>query len=147
MAHIQESVGETSSQSVVVAVDRIFTGSTRLDGNAIGERDASTLMMTMMMMMTVMIMLMATLMFPVSPHSGFRSVAVRRLHGRVGLGPPAPDVQLAEDRGDLLLQHEPHPAAVVPHLAGHRRPLQQGGRSQSPTCFTWFFQSPRRRLD
>ncbi len=69
MAHIQESVGETSSQSVVVAVDRcieitgqyihtysvaltvyaslsdlasllctrIFTGSTRLDGNAIGR--------------------------------------------------------------------------------------------------------------
>ncbi|TWW56193.1 brefeldin A-inhibited guanine nucleotide-exchange protein 2 isoform X1 [Takifugu flavidus] len=35
MVHIQESVGETSSQSVVVAVDRIFTGSTRLDGNAI----------------------------------------------------------------------------------------------------------------
>uniref|UniRef100_A0A8C5WI18 ARF guanine nucleotide exchange factor 2 n=1 Tax=Leptobrachium leishanense TaxID=445787 RepID=A0A8C5WI18_9ANUR len=35
MATIQESVGETSSQSVVVAVDRIFTGSTRLDGNAI----------------------------------------------------------------------------------------------------------------
>ncbi|XP_061695916.1 brefeldin A-inhibited guanine nucleotide-exchange protein 2 isoform X2 [Syngnathoides biaculeatus] len=35
MAHLQESVGETSSQSVVVAVDRIFTGSTRLDGNAI----------------------------------------------------------------------------------------------------------------
>uniref|UniRef100_A0A672LHV8 ARF guanine nucleotide exchange factor 2 n=1 Tax=Sinocyclocheilus grahami TaxID=75366 RepID=A0A672LHV8_SINGR len=35
MAHIQESVGETSSQSVVVAVDRIFTGSTKLDGNAI----------------------------------------------------------------------------------------------------------------
>uniref|UniRef100_A0A8D0HQT5 ARF guanine nucleotide exchange factor 2 n=1 Tax=Sphenodon punctatus TaxID=8508 RepID=A0A8D0HQT5_SPHPU len=37
MASIQESVGETSSQSVVVAVDRIFTGSTRLDGNAIVE--------------------------------------------------------------------------------------------------------------
>uniref|UniRef100_A0A8C4SFB1 ADP-ribosylation factor guanine nucleotide-exchange factor 2 (brefeldin A-inhibited) n=1 Tax=Erpetoichthys calabaricus TaxID=27687 RepID=A0A8C4SFB1_ERPCA len=35
MASILESVGETSSQSVVVAVDRIFTGSTRLDGNAI----------------------------------------------------------------------------------------------------------------
>ncbi|CAL1607164.1 unnamed protein product [Knipowitschia caucasica] len=35
MVHLQESVGETSSQSVVVAVDRIFTGSTRLDGNAI----------------------------------------------------------------------------------------------------------------
>ena len=32
---IQESMGETSSQSVVVAVDRIFTGSTQLDGDAI----------------------------------------------------------------------------------------------------------------
>lgn len=28
-------MGETSSQSVVVAVDRIFTGSTRLDGDAV----------------------------------------------------------------------------------------------------------------
>uniref|UniRef100_A0A673ZU74 ARF guanine nucleotide exchange factor 1 n=1 Tax=Salmo trutta TaxID=8032 RepID=A0A673ZU74_SALTR len=35
IASIQESIGEASSQSVVVAVDRIFTGSTRLDGNAI----------------------------------------------------------------------------------------------------------------
>lgn len=35
MASLQESMGETSSQSVVVAVDRIFTGSTRLDGEAI----------------------------------------------------------------------------------------------------------------
>ncbi|XP_073462877.1 brefeldin A-inhibited guanine nucleotide-exchange protein 2 isoform X1 [Aquarana catesbeiana] len=35
IASFQESVGETSSQSVVVAVDRIFTGSTRLDGKAI----------------------------------------------------------------------------------------------------------------
>lgn len=35
MALLQESMGETSSQSVVVAVDRTFTGSTRLDGNAI----------------------------------------------------------------------------------------------------------------
>ncbi|XP_064626500.1 brefeldin A-inhibited guanine nucleotide-exchange protein 1-like [Lineus longissimus] len=35
MASIQESMGETSSQSVVVAVDRIFTGSVRLDGDAI----------------------------------------------------------------------------------------------------------------
>ncbi|GLV42927.1 Secretory 71 [Carabus blaptoides fortunei] len=32
---VKEQIGETSSQSVVVAVDRIFTGSTRLDGNAI----------------------------------------------------------------------------------------------------------------
>lgn len=35
IAILQESMGETSSQSVVVAVDRIFTGSTRLDGDAI----------------------------------------------------------------------------------------------------------------
>ncbi|XP_022248093.1 brefeldin A-inhibited guanine nucleotide-exchange protein 1-like isoform X1 [Limulus polyphemus] len=35
MAILQESMGETSSQSVVVAVDRIFTGSTRLDGDAV----------------------------------------------------------------------------------------------------------------
>nr|CAD7577185.1 unnamed protein product [Timema californicum] len=33
--NVKESIGETSSQSVVVAVDRIFTGSTRLDGDAI----------------------------------------------------------------------------------------------------------------
>ncbi|XP_046659778.1 brefeldin A-inhibited guanine nucleotide-exchange protein 1 isoform X2 [Homalodisca vitripennis] len=32
---VKESIGETSSQSVVVAVDRIFTGSIRLDGDAI----------------------------------------------------------------------------------------------------------------
>lgn len=31
----KEHIGQTSSQSVVVAVDRIFTGSTRLDGEAI----------------------------------------------------------------------------------------------------------------
>ncbi|CAB0036093.1 unnamed protein product [Trichogramma brassicae] len=36
-ASVKESIGETSSQSVVVAVDRIFTGSTRLDGDAIVE--------------------------------------------------------------------------------------------------------------
>ncbi|GLH01180.1 Protein MON2 homolog [Gryllus bimaculatus] len=32
---VKESIGKASSQSVVVAVDRIFTGSTRLDGDAI----------------------------------------------------------------------------------------------------------------
>lgn len=37
LASIQETMGETSSQSVVVAVDRIFTGSVRLDGDAIVE--------------------------------------------------------------------------------------------------------------
>ena len=34
---MQESMEETSSQSVVVAVDRIFTGSIKLDGDAIGR--------------------------------------------------------------------------------------------------------------
>ncbi len=38
IATIQEQVEETSSQSVVVAVDRIFTGSTRLDTTAIGKK-------------------------------------------------------------------------------------------------------------
>lgn len=37
LANFQETVGETSSQSVVVAVDRIFTGSVKLDGDAIGR--------------------------------------------------------------------------------------------------------------
>lgn len=37
MQSLQESMGETSSQSVVVAVDRIFTGSVKLDGDAIGK--------------------------------------------------------------------------------------------------------------
>ena len=37
LANFHETVGETSSQSVVVAVDRIFTGSVRLDGDAIGK--------------------------------------------------------------------------------------------------------------
>ncbi|KAK6188257.1 hypothetical protein SNE40_004474 [Patella caerulea] len=37
LAHFHETVGETSSQSVVVAVDRIFTGSVKLDGDAIVE--------------------------------------------------------------------------------------------------------------
>lgn len=35
LASVKESIGETSSQSVVVAVDRIFTGSIRLDGDAV----------------------------------------------------------------------------------------------------------------
>ena len=37
LANLQEQMGETSSQSVVVAVDRIFTGSVKLDGDAIGQ--------------------------------------------------------------------------------------------------------------
>ena len=37
LANIQMQIGETVSQSVIVAVDRIFTGSVRLDGDAIVE--------------------------------------------------------------------------------------------------------------
>lgn len=37
MQTLQDSMGETRSQSVVVAVDRIFTGSVKLDGDAIGQ--------------------------------------------------------------------------------------------------------------
>jgi brefeldin A-inhibited guanine nucleotide-exchange protein len=37
LANIQQQIGETVSQSVVVGVDRIFTGSVRLDGDAINE--------------------------------------------------------------------------------------------------------------
>ncbi|KAL5016750.1 hypothetical protein ScPMuIL_006339 [Solemya velum] len=37
LALIQEKMGEASSQPVVVAVDRIFTGSVKLDGDAIVE--------------------------------------------------------------------------------------------------------------
>ena len=37
MAALQEQMGETSSQSVTVAVDRVFVGSVRLDGDAIVE--------------------------------------------------------------------------------------------------------------
>lgn len=39
LANLQEQMGETSSQSVVVAVDRIFTGSVKLDGDAIGKHE------------------------------------------------------------------------------------------------------------
>ena len=38
---LQESMGETPAQSIVVAVDRIFTGSVRLDGEAIGKKSAN----------------------------------------------------------------------------------------------------------
>jgi brefeldin A-inhibited guanine nucleotide-exchange protein len=37
LANIQMQIGETVSQSIIVAVDRIFTGSVRLDANAIVE--------------------------------------------------------------------------------------------------------------
>jgi hypothetical protein len=36
---IQDQIHETSSQSIVVSVDRIFSGSARLDGDAIGREN------------------------------------------------------------------------------------------------------------
>lgn len=38
---IQDQIHETSSQSIVVSVDRIFSGSARLDGDAIGMYQSS----------------------------------------------------------------------------------------------------------
>ncbi len=39
MQSIQDQIHETSSQSIVVSVDRIFSGSARLDGDAIGREN------------------------------------------------------------------------------------------------------------
>jgi hypothetical protein len=39
MQSIQDQIHETSSQSIVVSVDRIFSGSARLDGDAIGKKN------------------------------------------------------------------------------------------------------------
>lgn len=58
-----------------------------------------------------------------SVSSGLCALALCGVHGRAGFCSPATHVQSAEDSGDLLLQHEPHPFAVVTHLAGHRRSL------------------------
>lgn len=58
--------------------------------------------------------------------SGLCALVVCGVNGRTGLGAPAAHVQSAEDSGDLLLQHEPYPLAMVTHLAGHRRSFQQG---------------------
>ena len=40
---IQDQIHETSSQSIVVSVDRIFAGSARLDGDAIGKQEKENL--------------------------------------------------------------------------------------------------------
>ncbi|CAF5224323.1 unnamed protein product [Rotaria magnacalcarata] len=39
MQTIQDQIHETSSQNIVVSVDRVFSGSARLDGDAIGNRN------------------------------------------------------------------------------------------------------------
>ena len=62
--------------------------------------------------------------------SGIHQSAVPSVVRRAGKLQPPSHVQPAEDRGDLLLQHGPHPLAVVTHLATHWRPLQQGERGQ-----------------
>lgn len=36
LASLQGQMVQTSSQSVIVAMDRVFTGSVKLDGDAIG---------------------------------------------------------------------------------------------------------------
>ena len=41
---IQDQIHETSSQSIVVSVDRIFSGSARLDGDAVGMSQESVIL-------------------------------------------------------------------------------------------------------
>lgn len=88
--------------------------------------------------------------------SGIHQSAVPGLVRRAGELQPPSHVQSAEDCGDLLLQHGPHPSAVVAHLATHRRPLQQGEQGswlqttlsrplaalrvgEPSLCYVWFF--------
>ena len=88
--------------------------------------------------------------------SGIHQSAVPSVIRRAGKLQPPAHVQPAEDCGDLLLQHGPHPLAVVTHLATHRRPLQQGERGswlqttlsrllavlrmdEPSLCCVWFF--------
>ena len=103
---------------------RIFTGSTRLDGNAIGKylthlwncRASCYNCLTITNEASRVLLGLAC--------SWLCPLAVCRVHGRAGFPPPPPHVQLAEDRGDLLLQHESDPTAVVPNMACDWRSLQ-----------------------
>lgn len=41
MQSVQDQIHETSSQNIVVSIDRIFSGSARLDGDAIGNKKSA----------------------------------------------------------------------------------------------------------
>lgn len=99
---------------------RIFTGSTRLDGNAIGEHFSFFCIFTKKKERKCIHGVASCLC------SGLCAMVVCGFHGWAGIGTSAQNVQPAEDRRDFLLQHEPHQAAVVSDMAGHWWPLQQG---------------------
>lgn len=124
---------------------RIFTGSTRLDGNAIGESSwsscvlffspslpqgqvRSTYLWSAWFTSPVQrpfSLLIANIFYLFI--SWFCTLAVCCVHGWAGLAHTPTYVQPAKNSWDLLLQHGPHQAAVVQDLGGYRRPLQQGG--------------------
>ena len=72
--------------------------------------------------------------------------AVRGVDGGAGQCNTPAHVLAAKDRRDLVLQHGPHPSAVVPHLASHRRPLQQGTRHFLAFYFNFFMLLPCTRF-
>lgn len=117
-AGVKESIGETISQSVVVAVDRIFTGSTRLDGNAIVD-----FVRALCQVSSIIIDLIIVYQFLIQ-HFYIDFI------GRIGSLYPTADVQSAENCRNFLLQHGSYPSPVVPYLGGSRRPFQQGGHKR-----------------
>ena len=104
---------------------RIFTGSTRLDGNAIGmyltylwklqKPHAVTVLTVPNEALRVLLGLACSWLCP---------LAVCCVHGWTGFPPPSSHVQLAEDCGDIILQHESDPTTVVSNMACDWRSLQ-----------------------
>ena len=58
---LRENLTETSSQSVVVAVDRIFTGSTQLDGAAIVDFVRALCQVSKILMITLILKALLTI--------------------------------------------------------------------------------------
>ncbi len=56
--------------------------------------------------------------------SGFCTMAVCCIDGRIGLSYTPSNVQSAEDRGDIVLQHGSYQAAVVQDMGGYRGSFQ-----------------------
>ena len=106
-ASVKESIGETISQSVVVAVDRIFTGSTRLDGNAIVD-----------FVRALCQVLSST---PTEYPINWPTIHwFAGLFGRIGSFHSTSNVQPPKDSRNFLLQHGAHPFAMVTYLGSSR---------------------------
>ena len=87
----KEHIGQTSSQSVVVAVDRIFTGSTRLDGDAIVD--------------FVKALCQVNFLSLVIDEIRYIGVFTSGVLGGVSLRRSSKDVFSSKNRGDLVLQY------------------------------------------